>query len=88
MLFNDSGRICSKLRFRLGTATEAGSNSASYLPIGFHGGFFYTVQFEKGDGNLIKVDTKNNIVMQKELVTAEKKFETEMMFSRGENIIF
>ncbi|MBK7440083.1 MAG: hypothetical protein WAT43_02005 [Chitinophagales bacterium] len=71
-----------------GTATEAGSNSASYLPIGFHGGFFYTVQFEKGDGNLIKVDTKNNIVMQKELVTAEKKFETEMMFSRGENIIF
>ncbi len=71
-----------------GTATEAGSNSASYIPIGIHKGFFYTIQFEKGDGNLIKVDSKNNIVLQKPLVTAEKKFETEMTFSRGENINF
>lgn len=71
-----------------GTALEAGSNSASYFPIGLHKGFFYTVQFEKGDGKLIKVDGKNNIVLQKELVTAEKKFETENVFSRGENIYF
>lgn len=71
-----------------GDVAEVGQQTAAYAPIGFHNGNFYTVQFAKGDGILIKVDKDNNIVGQKELVTAEKRFETELVFQRGEKILF
>lgn len=71
-----------------GNLSDVGHQSAAYSPIGLYQGNFYTVQFVKGEGILIKIDNNNNIVGQKELVTPEERFEAELVFQRHEKIVF
>ena len=71
-----------------GNLSDVGHQSAAYSPIGLYQGNFYTVQFAKGEGILIKIDNNNNIVGQKELVAPEDRFEAEQVFQRHEKIVF
>lgn len=83
-----TGAFAQNYNLNWGDVAQVGSQTAAYVPVGYYKDNFYTVQFAKGDGILIKVDKDNNIVNQKELVTAEKRFETELVFQRGEKIVF
>lgn len=71
-----------------GTEAQVGSPTASYAPIGIYKGDYYTVQFDKGDGTLIKVGKDYDVTTQKELVATDKKFEAEFMFRSGDKIVF
>ena len=71
-----------------GNLSDVGHQSAAYSPIGLYQGNFYTVQFAKGEGILIKIDNNNKIVGQKELVAPEDRFEAELVFQRHEKIVF
>ena len=66
-----------------GNPEKAGGYMASYMPLGWVNNHFYTVQINKNDGNLIKVNEDANIADQKELTTGQKKFEADLVYMRG-----
>ena len=69
-----------------GEQSKAGGRSASYMPLGWHANEFYTLQMEKKEGRLIKLDDKTNITSQQELVTGQKKFEADLVYLRDGKI--
>ena len=70
-----------------GQQEKAGGKMASYMPLGWNNGHFYTLQMEGKDGRLIKLDSKMNIASQKELITGQKKFEADVVYLRNNKII-
>jgi hypothetical protein len=66
-----------------GTAKEAGSKDASYIPLGWYDEHYYAVQIDDKDGYLVNVNKSMDIEAQIAIVTGEKKFDVDLAFIRG-----
>lgn len=87
LLLTFSSGFGQQLDLEWGTVTKASSSDAVYQPLGWYEGNYYTLKIDNGEGTLLKADKSLTIKAQTELVTGEKKFETEFTLFRNGQVL-
>jgi len=69
-----------------GKQEKAGGTTASYMPLGWSNGQFYTIQMEKKDGRILTLDELLNLKTPQPMVTGQKRFEADVMYMQDDQI--